>query len=125
MDAIRSRLIGKGVDLISGHARFESNSTITVTTNGYAFYDLWYDHMIYIRSKEVGKKVLELEASKYLIACGTRPARRKDIPCDGKKIMDSDQILSGTLDRVPRNLIVVGAGVIGRIHLVVCRMRFM
>lgn len=54
-----------------------------------------------------------LTADKFLIAVGTRPARREDIPFDGKTIFDSDQILWGGIRTVPKRLIVVGAGVIG------------
>lgn len=46
-----------------------------------------------------------------LIACGTRPAHSADIPIDGKRVFDSDQV--HTLEEVPRELIVVGAGIIG------------
>ena len=54
-----------------------------------------------------------LTADTFLIACGTRPARRDDIPFDGVTIFDSDQILWGQVKAVPKRLIVVGAGVIG------------
>ena len=47
-----------------------------------------------------------------LIACGTRPARHPDIPCDGKCIFDSDQLIALDVE-MPRSAIVVGAGVIG------------
>lgn len=47
------------------------------------------------------------------MACGTRPLRRPDVPFDGKTVFDSDQLLWGGVDTVPRDLIVVGAGVIG------------
>ena len=46
-----------------------------------------------------------------LIACGTRPAHSATVPLDGKRIIDSDQLLKG--ETLPRDLIVVGAGVIG------------
>ncbi len=46
-----------------------------------------------------------------LVACGTRPAHSDGIPIDGKRIFDSDQVNS--LEEVPRELIVVGAGIIG------------
>ncbi len=46
-----------------------------------------------------------------LIACGTRPAGNTDIPFDGKRVLDTDQI--NVLQGVPRELIVVGAGVVG------------
>lgn len=54
-----------------------------------------------------------LTADKFLIAVGTRPARRPDIPFDGETIFDSDQLLWGGVKSVPKRLIVVGAGVIG------------
>jgi NAD(P) transhydrogenase len=74
------------------------------------------------------------------VACGTRPAHDPNIPCDGKYIFDADQILNLSGARrprspsqppacsiiaifssffwvcaaeMPRNLIVVGAGVVG------------
>ena len=46
-----------------------------------------------------------------LIACGTRPAHSADIPIDGKRIFDSDQV--HCLEEVPRDLVIVGAGIIG------------
>src|SRR5499425_1167807 len=46
-----------------------------------------------------------------LIACGTRPAHADDIPIDSKRIFDSDQL--HCLEEIPRELIVVGAGIIG------------
>ena len=52
-----------------------------------------------------------VHGEKILIACGTRPAHSDDIPIDGKRIFDSDQV--HCLEEVPRELIVVGAGIIG------------
>jgi len=52
-----------------------------------------------------------LAADHVLIACGTRPARGEGIPFDGKNIMVADQ-LSG-VETLPKDLIIVGAGVIG------------
>jgi NAD(P) transhydrogenase len=46
-----------------------------------------------------------------LIACGTRPAHHPSIAFDGKRIVDSDQLLGA--EQIPHELIVVGAGVIG------------
>lgn len=54
-----------------------------------------------------------LSADRFLVACGTRPLRRPGVPFDGKRVFDSDQLLWGGVDYVPRDLIVVGAGVIG------------
>ena len=54
-----------------------------------------------------------LTADKVMIACGTRPVRAEGAIYDGKRVFDSDQLLWGGIDRVPRSFIVVGAGVIG------------
>lgn len=52
-----------------------------------------------------------LHGENILIACGTRPARSPDIPFDGKRILDTDEFTS--ISALPRELIVVGAGVVG------------
>ncbi len=46
-----------------------------------------------------------------LISVGTRPHRPDNIPFDRKRVFDSDEMLE--LDRLPRSLTVIGAGVIG------------
>ncbi len=53
----------------------------------------------------------QIRGEHILIACGTRPAHDDGIPIDNKRIFDSDQI--HCLDEIPRELIVVGAGIIG------------
>lgn len=53
----------------------------------------------------------QLTASKFLLAVGTRPYRPANVPFDGKRIIDSDEILE--IGALPRTLAVVGAGVIG------------
>jgi NAD(P) transhydrogenase len=52
-----------------------------------------------------------VRGDRILIACGTRPAHSDTVPLDGRRIIDSDQFLQA--DSLPRDLIVVGAGVIG------------
>jgi NAD(P) transhydrogenase len=52
-----------------------------------------------------------LSAEKLIIACGTRPAHNASIPLDGQRIFDSDQLPS--IENLPKEIIVVGAGVIG------------
>ncbi len=46
-----------------------------------------------------------------LIACGTRPSQSPSIPIDGKRIVDTDRLPE--LSKLPREIIVIGAGVIG------------
>lgn len=49
--------------------------------------------------------------AKILIATGTAPAQPPGIDFDGRRVVDSDQILD--IERLPRSMTVVGAGVIG------------
>jgi NAD(P) transhydrogenase len=55
--------------------------------------------------------VVRVTAENVLVACGTRPAHSDAIPLDGKHIFDSDQLPS--LADLPREIVVVGAGVVG------------
>lgn len=50
-------------------------------------------------------------ADRFLIAVGTTPYRPDHIQFDGENIVDSDELLD--LTRIPRQLVVVGASVIG------------
>jgi NAD(P) transhydrogenase len=52
-----------------------------------------------------------VHGANFVIACGTRPAHDAQIPIDGQRIFDSDQVQD--LKEMPRELIVVGAGIIG------------
>lgn len=54
---------------------------------------------------------VQLKAERIMIACGTRPAHNPNIPLDGKRIFDSDQLPS--IENLPKEIIVVGAGVVG------------
>jgi NAD(P) transhydrogenase len=53
----------------------------------------------------------EVTAEKILIACGTVPADPPGVAPDGEVVLTSDGI--GELTRIPRTMVVVGAGVIG------------
>ena len=37
----------------------------------------------------------DLRGERILIACGTRPAHNADIPFDGRRVLNSDQITGG------------------------------
>jgi NAD(P) transhydrogenase len=65
-------------------------------------------HTIEVKSDDGSQLV---RGHHILIACGTRPAHDADIPIDGKRIFDSDQV--HCLEEVPRDLVIVGAGIIG------------
>ena len=52
-----------------------------------------------------------LEASRIILAVGTKPASSPKVPINGRTIINSDQVLD--LPNLPRTLIVVGGGVVG------------
>lgn len=52
-----------------------------------------------------------VEAAHVLVATGSRPARPAGVSFDAVNVVDSDHLLQ--MDTLPRNLVVVGAGVIG------------
>jgi len=89
-DVIHSQLKRNGIAIFQGTAEFAGPHTVEV-------------------QGEEGK--VALHAENILIACGTRTARSPDITFDGKRILDTDQIFA--LSELPRELIVVGAGVVG------------
>jgi len=91
-EVVRAQLKRNRVDLIEGTAKFVDPKTIEVD-----------DHEGGIRAT----------ADHVLIACGTRPAKHPHVELDGVHVFDSDQILSIQDREIPRNAIVVGAGVIG------------
>ncbi len=65
-------------------------------------------HTIRIESIAGGQRVT---TDKVLIAVGTRPADPRGIKADGKVVITSDSLLK--LEKLPRKVAVVGAGVIG------------
>jgi NAD(P) transhydrogenase len=90
IEVIKAQLRRNYVTTFEGDARFTDPNTIEV-------------------QGEDGSHVIH--GSHVLVACGTRPAHSQDIPIDGHRIFDSDQLHS--LEEVPRELIIVGAGIIG------------
>jgi NAD(P) transhydrogenase len=89
-EVVRSQLKRNGIQTVNGTARFADPHTLDVETPS-------------------GRIVVAAE--RILIACGTRPAHSAGIPLDGRRILDSDQLL--TTDGFGKQMIVVGAGVIG------------
>jgi len=86
---IREQLKRNGVSMLDGTARFTGTHTLEV---------------------EGRQGAQTVEADYVLIACGSRAARPSEISFGGG-VIDADQI--GRDDQIPRDLIVVGAGVIG------------
>ena len=91
VELIREQLRRNGVELVKGTASFTGSHTV--------------------RIQPQDGDPLELEAEKILIATGTRPRRPDHIPFDDETVIDADGILQ--LNRLPRTLTVIGAGVIG------------
>jgi NAD(P) transhydrogenase len=90
IEVIKAQLRRNQITVIEGTARFLDANSVEITT-------------------EEGSQIVR--ASHFLIACGTRPAHSEGIPVDGQRIFDSDQVHG--LQDLPRELIVVGAGIIG------------
>jgi len=66
-------------------------------------------HTIRVRREEVGDVLLHGDV--ILIATGSTPSRPRNIDFEDRRLYDSDTILH--IDRIPRSLAVIGAGVIG------------
>jgi NAD(P) transhydrogenase len=90
ISVVKDQLRRNDVEFFSGTARFVDPHTLEVEA---------LDQMHVVRGQN------------FLIACGTRPARHPDIPFDGKQILASDQFFQ--MDEIPKELIIVGGGVIG------------
>ncbi|MGH3785461.1 MAG: Si-specific NAD(P)(+) transhydrogenase [Pseudonocardiaceae bacterium] len=92
VEVTRSQLLRNHVDLLGGTARFEDPQTVTVQGEARG------DHTT-------------VTAEKIVIATGTKPARPPEVEFDDEHVLDSDGVLR--MQRVPRSMVVVGAGVIG------------
>ena len=89
---VSDQLRRNGVTVVDGTAQFTDAHTLEIT----------------------GAGGTTLVAADYmLIACGARSARNPEIPYDGKRVIVSDDIGHGGAEEIPRNVVVVGAGVIG------------
>ncbi len=53
----------------------------------------------------------DIKSDKVIIATGSRPARLPGIPFDGERVLTSDEAVQ--FKRIPRSLLIIGAGVIG------------
>src|ERR1700735_4816682 len=89
-EVVRAQLWSNGITVVQGDARFVEPHTIEVDSEG---------------------DKTTLHGDHILIACGTRPARNPEIPFDGKRILDADEFTA--ISSLPREVIVVGTGVVG------------
>src|ERR1700680_3920355 len=92
IDVTRHQLMRNNVELIAATASFVAPDTV---------------HLDYVD----GASSRRVRVKKIVIATGAETTRDSHIPFDGERIFTSDDVLD--LDRLPRTLAVVGAGVIG------------
>src|SRR5580658_793138 len=91
VDVLEHQFARNGVHTLSGMARFLDPHHVEVLTD------------------REGARVYRGE--RILLSVGTKPFRPDDVPFDGRRVLDSDEIVE--IDHLPRSLTVIGAGVIG------------
>lgn len=79
------------IDVIYGHATLIDSTTVSVTNRE--------------------KKTEKISAEKIIIATGSKPSSIPNVVTDKKKIITSTEVLS--LQDIPKELVVIGGGVIG------------
>ncbi len=87
---VREQMARNGITLIRGEASFVSDRSVSVATSS-------------------GERVFTTD--RIVIAVGTEPVRPPVIPFDDLRVFDSSTILG--LSRLPKRMLIVGAGVIG------------
>ena len=92
IDVTRAQLLRNRVEVLEAAASFVDPHTVRLTYSD-------------------GRGYRDTTAEFIVIATGTTATQDSHIPFDGQRIFVSDEILN--LDRLPRTLTVVGAGVIG------------
>jgi len=96
-------VVGREIDVV--RSQLSRNRVAVLTGTGH-FTD---PHQVEV-DDGVGR-VQRANAEKIVIATGTSPARPASVEFDDRTIIDSDGIVN--LERVPRSMVVAGAGVIG------------
>ena len=90
IDVTRAQLSRNGIEVLTGVASFTDPTHI---------------HVVSSRGQ------LDYEASRVIVATGTKPASSPLVPFNNRTIINSDQILQ--MPEIPKTMIVVGGGVIG------------
>jgi len=91
VDVLEHQFARNQVKTLRGEARFVDDTHIEVTGEG--------------------EERITIQGKRFLLAVGTVPFRPDSIQFDGTSVLDSDEILE--LKNLPKNLCVIGAGVIG------------
>ncbi|MFN8122216.1 MAG: Si-specific NAD(P)(+) transhydrogenase [Thermoleophilia bacterium] len=92
IDVTRSQLMRNDVEIITGHAEFTGPHELRIT-------------------QPEGRGERAVTAAHVVIATGTSATKNPKIPFDGTWVLTSDDVLN--LERLPRTMAVIGAGVIG------------
>lgn len=92
LELINKVLDQNEIEVFHGSARFIDEHTVAIVSDD-------------------GQSRLRLSGDKIIIATGTRPNRPDDVPFDDEVIFDANGILK--MPRMPRSMLVLGAGVIG------------
>ncbi len=91
VEILQHQFMRNGIRNVQANATFETSKCVKLTApNG---------------------ETSEVKFRKALISVGTRPHRPSNVPFDGKHVLDSDEIVH--LETLPRNLTVIGGGVVG------------
>ena len=98
-----THVVGREMDVVRSQL---SRNRVTVLTGTGGFVD---PHTIEVDAGDGRSR--QASADKIVIATGTRPARPASVEFDERTVIDSDTIVH--LEKVPRSMVVAGAGVIG------------
>jgi len=98
-----THVVGREMDVVRSQL---SRNRVTVMTGTGSFVD---PHTVEVDAGD--GRLRQASADKIVIATGTRPARPATVEFDERTVIDSDGIVH--LERVPRSMVVAGAGVIG------------
>ncbi|KQT85439.1 Si-specific NAD(P)(+) transhydrogenase [Aurantimonas sp. Leaf443] len=91
VDVLEHQFVRNGVRTATGEASFVSPHEIRITGPG--------------------GETRQERAAFFVVACGTVPFRPDYVPFNGTSVFDSDEIIE--LPKLPRSMVVIGAGVIG------------
>ncbi len=91
VDVLEDHLVRNGVSIFQGYGRFTSDKVVTVDT--------------------VTGDTVALSAERFIITVGTKTYRPDYVPFNGETVIDSDEVTY--IKKLPRSLIVIGAGVVG------------
>jgi NAD(P) transhydrogenase len=97
-----ARVIEREIEIVNDAL---SRNDVEVIRGSASFID---PHTMLVESLDGGRKV---SAENILLAVGTVPSEPPGVVCDGQTLITSDTVLN--LQKLPRTMVVVGAGVIG------------